>query len=251
MKKRTGRGHAAPPPRPRLRGVTGPAQRFNVKWLTAALLLVAALLGGLLAYRSFAPQSLVGGTALDTPLRVPALRLVSDRAQSTTLAASDGRVRLVFFGFVHCPDVCPATLASLKGTYDALTSEQRAKVQVQLVSVDPVVDTPALLREYLDKFDASFTGLTGQPATIDEAARALFVSNIAPRPADHGAHTGAAGATDHSDDNVSAPAAARIHGDEVRVITPQGDFVRVYDNQETIDGTLQRDLPALIAQYGG
>jgi protein SCO1/2 len=231
--------------------VTGPAQRFNVRWLTAALLLVAALLGGLLAYRSFAPQSLVGGTALDTPLRVPALRLVSDRAQSTTLAASDGRVRLVFFGFVHCPDVCPATLASLKGTYDALTSEQRAKVQVQLVSVDPVADTPALLREYLDKFDASFTGLTGQPATIDEAARALFVSNIAPRPADHGAHTGAAGAADHSDDNVSAPAAARIHGDEVRVITPQGDFVRVYDNQETIDGTLRHDLPALIAQYGG
>ena len=232
--------------------MTGPAQRFNVRWLTAALLLVAALLGGLLAYRSFAPQPLVGGTALDTPLRVPALQLVSDRARPTTLAASDGRLRLVFFGFVHCPDVCPATLASLKGTYDALTPEQRAKVQVQLVSVDPVVDTPALLREYLDKFDAAFTGLTGQPATIDEAARALFVSNIAPQPADHSAHAGGTtGAADHSDDNVSALAAARIHGDEVRVITPQGDFVRVYDNQETIDGTLRHDLPALIAQYGG
>lgn len=229
--------------------MTGPAQRFNVRWLTAALLLVAALLGGLLAYRSFAPQPLSGGTALDTPLRVPALQLVSDRARPTTLAASDGRLRLVFFGFVHCPDVCPATLASLKGTYDTLTAEQRARLQVQLVSVDPVVDTPALLREYLDKFDPAFTGLTGQPATIDEAARALFVSNIAPQAADHSAHTG--GAADHSDDDVSAPAAARIHGDEVRVITPQGDFVRVYDNQETIDGTLRHDLPALIAQYGG
>ncbi|WP_288481221.1 SCO family protein [uncultured Deinococcus sp.] len=229
--------------------MTGPAQRFNVRWLTAALLLVAALLGGLLAYRSFAPQPLSGGTALDTPLRVPALQLVSDRARPTTLAASDGRLRLVFFGFVHCPDVCPATLASLKGTYDTLTAEQRARLQVQLVSVDPVVDTPALLREYLDKFDPAFTGLTGQPATIDEAARALFVSNIAPQAADHSAHTG--GAADHSDDNVSAPAAARIHGDEVRVITPQGDFVRVYDNEETIDGTLRHDLPALIAQYGG
>ena len=229
--------------------MTGPAQQFNVRWLTAALLLVAALLGGLLAYRSFAPQPLAGGTALDTPLRVPALQLVSDRARPTTLAASDGRLRLVFFGFVHCPDVCPATLASLKGSYDALTPEQRARLQVQLVSVDPVVDTPALLREYLDKFDPAFTGLTGQPDTIDEAARALFVSNIAPQPADHSAHTG--GGADHSDDNVSAPAAARIHGDEVRVITPQGDFVRVYDNQETIDGTLRRDLPALIAQYGG
>ncbi|MFC5848760.1 SCO family protein [Deinococcus petrolearius] len=229
--------------------MTGPAQRFNVRWLTAALLLVAALLGGLLAYRSFVSQPLSGGTALDTPLRVPALQLVSDRARPTTLAASDGRLRLVFFGFVHCPDVCPATLASLKGTYDTLTPEQRAKLQVQLVSVDPVVDTPALLREYLDKFDPAFTGLTGQPATIDEAARTLFVSNIAPQAADHSAHTG--GAADHSDDNVSAPAAARIHGDEVRVITPQGDFVRVYDNEETIDGTLRRDLPALIAQYGG
>lgn len=250
MKKRAARGHPAPNRRPRLRGVTAPIRRPGVQWLTAALLLVAALLGGLLAYRSFAPRGLTGGTALGTPLRVPALRLVSDRARPTTLAASDGgRLRLVFFGFVHCPDVCPATLASLKGSYDALTPEQRARLQVQLVSVDPVVDTPALLREYLDRFDPAFTGLTGQPATIDEAARALFVSNIAPQPADHSAHTG--GGADHSDDNVSAPAAARIHGDEVRVITPQGDFVRVYDNQETIDGTLRRDLPALIAQYGG
>lgn len=230
-----------------------------MKWLTYALLLIAAVLGGLLLARQFARPPLTGGTSLDTPLRVPALSLVSDTGAPTTLAASDGRMRLLFFGYVHCPDVCPATLASLKNTYAALTPEQQKRVQVQFITVDPVQDTPKLMREYLNKFDSRFTGLTGESATIDKAAEALYVANVKPAgemnhmnhdmPAGQTQQAEAHGSDNHADNQVSAAQAARIHGDEVRVITPAGDFVRVYNNIEAIDGTLQKDLPALIAQY--
>ncbi|MHA0038889.1 SCO family protein [Deinococcus sp. PESE-13] len=224
-----------------------------MKWLTAALLTVAAVLAGLLVYRSAAPGrggELRGGTALDTPLAVPPLPLTDDRGRPTTLAASDGRLRLVFFGYARCPDVCPVTLAGLERSYKTLSDEQRRRVQVQLVTVDPVNDTPKVLRDYLDRFDPAFSGLTGSPDTINAAAKALFVSNVNVAPAaDHSEHMQMSGQGNAP--AVSAPDAARIHGDELRVIDPQGQFVRVYTNGEVMDGTLDHDLPALIRQYAG
>lgn len=220
-----------------------------MKWLTTVFLVIAAVLAGLLLYRNVGPKPLLGGTALDTPIKVPALKLVNANGENTTLAASDGRLRLMFFGFVHCPDVCPATLASLKNTYAGLSPEQQKQVQVQFITVDPVVDTPQLVREYLDKFNPNFTGLTGNPETINEAAKALFVANIPPPPMNM--HHGTPGGDTSSDDQVSAAEAGRIHGDQVSIITPAGEFVRVYNNSEAVDGTLQKDLPGLIKQYGG
>ncbi|MBB5233852.1 SCO family protein [Deinococcus budaensis] len=240
-----------------------------MKWLTAVLLALAAVLGGLLVYRGVSPPP-TGGTALDNPVALPALRLVNDRGEAATLNDSGGRLRLVFYGFVRCPDVCPATLASLKNTYEALTPGQRERVQVQLITVDPAHDRPAVLRDYLTRFDPAFTGLTGDEATIDEAARVMFVSNVKPPPApagDHSAHLGSSGAPgagadadtgaahpgdDHSDEVPGgANEAARIHGDQVSVVDAQGRFVRVYSNLNVLEGELARDLPGLIRLHGG
>ncbi|UBV42769.1 SCO family protein [Deinococcus taeanensis] len=226
------------------------------KWLTAVLLVVAAVLGGLLLFRRVSP-AVQAGEALESPTPLPVLRLVSDRGTPATLAQADGRVRLVFFGFVRCPDVCPATLASLKNTYAALSEAQRAKVQVQFITVDPGHDTPAVMRAYLDRFDPAFTGLTGQASVIDDAARTMFVANVAPLPAeDHSAHTGAAqggatasGAANAQAVGAAAAVAARIHGDQVSVVDGQGRFVRVYGNTDVVSGALDRDLPGLIRQY--
>ncbi|MXV18215.1 SCO family protein [Deinococcus xianganensis] len=225
------------------------------KWVTAALLVVAAVLGGLLVMRRAAP-GVSAGEALDQPKALPALALVDDRGRATTLAASDGRVRLVFYGFVRCPDVCPATLASLKTMYAALSAEQRSRVQVQFVTVDPGHDTPGVVREYLDRFDPAFTGLTGKAETIDAAAREMFVANVAPMPAeDHSAHMNmgqgktASGASNAAQVGAAASVAARIHGDQVSVVDGQGRFVRVYGNLDVVGGALARDLPGLIRLY--
>ncbi|WP_221089349.1 SCO family protein [Deinococcus aquaedulcis] len=219
--------------------------------VTAALLLLAAILAALLLWRG-RPAPL-GGEALDDPKPLPALALLNERGQPTTLATSDGRLRLVFYGFVRCPDVCPATLASLKNSYAALTPAQQQKVQVQFITVDPEHDTPAMVRDYLARFDPAFTGLTGKAAAIDEAARQMFVANVKPLPAqDHSAHTGGqqgSGADNAQAAGASAAQAARLHGDQVSVVDGQGRFVRMYGNAAVIDGTLDRDLPGLIRQY--
>ncbi|MCP2015045.1 protein SCO1/2 [Deinococcus sp. HSC-46F16] len=233
-----------------------------MKWLTAVLLAVAAVLGGLLLYRSVSPAP-AGGTALDTPVDLPALRLVNERGEATPLNASGGRIRLVFYGFVRCPDVCPATLASLARVYADLPEAQRERVQVQFITVDPGHDRPEVVRDYLGRFNPAFSGLTGEAATIDEAARVMFVANVKPLPqpvGDHNAHLGhgSGGALDAGNGAANAEAAgataaeaARIHGDQVSVVDPQGRFVRVYANGEVLDGTLAADLPGLIRTYGG
>ncbi|GGK95979.1 electron transporter [Deinococcus radiotolerans] len=224
--------------------------------MTAALLVVAAVLGGLLVMRRAAP-GVTAGEALDAPKTLPALALVNDRGQATALNAADGRMRLVFYGFVRCPDVCPATLASLKNMYAALSAEQRSRVQVQFITVDPGHDTPGVVREYLNRFDPAFTGLTGRAQTIDAAAREMFVANVAPMPAeDHSAHMTmpqsgktSSGAANAAQVGAAASEAARIHGDQVSVVDGQGRFVRVYGNQDVVSGALERDLPGLIRQY--
>ncbi|BDP43020.1 electron transporter [Deinococcus aetherius] len=231
-----------------------------MKWLTAVLLALAAVLGGLLIYKNVSPTP-QGGTALDAPIVLPALRLVNERGETASLSDSGGRLRLVFFGFARCPDVCPATLARLKNDLAGLTPAQRERVQVQLVTVDPEHDRPNVLRDYLGRFDPTFTGLTGDAAIIDEAARVMFVANIAPLPepeghGDHLEHTGAQGGSalsseDHSDEVPGgANVAARVHGDQVSVVDTRGRFVRVYGNANVTGGELRRDLPALIRLYG-
>ncbi len=80
-----------------------------------------------------------------------------------------GRVVVLFFGYVQCPDVCPATLQTLATVMNNL-GEDAAKVQVLFVTVDPERDTPALLAQYVPQFHPSFIGLTGTPAEIKRAA---------------------------------------------------------------------------------
>lgn len=219
-----------------------------MKWLTYVLLAVAAVLGGLLAYRQVLPPAIVGGDALDPPKPLPKIELLDDRGVKTTLAAGDGRMRLIFYGYVRCPDVCPTTLASLKNTYFKLTPEQKARVQVQFITVDPQVDTPEVVREYLGKFDPAFTGLTGTTQAINLAAKEMFVGIVNnASSSDHSSHT--QGSSSGTADGVSAAQAAIIHGDQVSVIDSGGRFVRVYGNAAVIGGQLERDLPGLIREY--
>lgn len=95
------------------------------------------------------------------------LRLTGHDGQPRTLADFRGKVVVVFFGFVHCPDICPTTLAKL-GTVMKSLGADASKVQVLLVTVDPARDTPEILRQYVTAFDPSFLGLTG---TADDIAR--------------------------------------------------------------------------------
>jgi len=127
-----------------------------------ALVLVAAMLAGLWGYGVFGH---LDGSGLAPPL---ALRTTAGAAFSFTQLR--GRVVLVYFGYLHCPDVCPATLAELRSISRSLGAST-SRIAVVFVTLDPARDRPALLRAYLDRFDPHFIGLTGSPEAVARAAQ--------------------------------------------------------------------------------
>ena len=99
--------------------------------------------------------------------------LTDQDGKTVTSADFKGEPILVFFGYTHCPDVCPTTLDSLSQTLRALGPGRKAAAL--FITLDPARDTPAVMKDYLSSFDARIVGLTGSQSAIDEVARAYRV----------------------------------------------------------------------------
>jgi protein SCO1/2 len=100
--------------------------------------------------------------------------LTDHNGKVRTLGDFKGKAVLVFFGFTHCPDVCPTTLAEMANVMKQL-GPQADRLQVLFVTVDPERDTPALLSKYVPAFDPRFIGLTGDKAAIEKVAKEFKV----------------------------------------------------------------------------
>src|SRR5262249_51466716 len=138
--------------------------------------LCAALAGFWLAREldSSAPQ-LASGTWLAQPRPVPELHLLDSQGHPFTEHDLQGKPSLVFFGFTHCPDVCPTTLAKLAQVKKAAAVPA---LQVLFVTVDPQRDTPQAVGTYAHAFDPAFIGLTGDPKAIEKTTAAFGVAAI-------------------------------------------------------------------------
>jgi protein SCO1/2 len=126
------------------------------------------------------PDDTYAGHDLVEPYRRPSFTLTDTAGAAYDFrAATAGRPTLLFFGYTNCPDVCPTTMANVAVALRRLDPAVAAQLQVVFVTTDPAFDTPAVLREYLDRFDADlpspFIGLTGDQATIDQAQLATGV----------------------------------------------------------------------------
>jgi len=98
------------------------------------------------------------------------LALPDADGRTRTLAEFKGKVTVVFFGFTHCPDVCPSTLAEIAEVKRSLGADGQ-RVQGVFVTVDPERDTPAVLKSYVSQFDPSFVALRGTPEQTKEVAK--------------------------------------------------------------------------------
>jgi protein SCO1/2 len=85
-----------------------------------------------------------------------------------------GRVTILLFGFTHCPNLCPTALSNLSDVLDQL-GEDRDRVQIAFITVDPGRDTPEVLHDYLSGFGPNFVGLTGEPVAIRKTAKSFKV----------------------------------------------------------------------------
>ncbi len=96
--------------------------------------------------------------------------LISDDGQPITDAALRGHPSLVFFGFTHCPEICPTTLFEMSGWFKTLGSEAK-DLHAYFFSVDPERDTPETMRTYVSSFSDKVTGVTGSPAEVQKVIK--------------------------------------------------------------------------------
>ena len=137
------------------------------------------------------------------------LRLRDPSGKERSLQDFRGKVVVVAFGYTHCPDVCPMTLANLANARRKL-GKLGDEVQVLFVSVDPKRDTPDLLGRYVTAFDPSFLGLGGDPAAVQRTEKDFHLY-VEERPIGNGDYS-----VDHS-----AQIFAYDRKGQLRLVMPQ------------------------------
>ena len=139
--------------------------------------MLCALLGLVMAACGTADEKAeFTGTRLEQPYQAPDIALTDTDGKPYSLASStDKPLTLVFFGYTNCPDFCPLVLNNIAAGLHQLDDADRAKVDVVLVTTDPARDDEKTMRTYLDRYDRSFIGLTGDLDTIIDVGDPLAV----------------------------------------------------------------------------
>lgn len=114
-----------------------------------------------------------GGSGRGTALIGGPFTLVDQDGRTVTDQSFRGAPFLVFFGYTHCPDVCPTTLSDLTQAFELLGPDK--PMRAAFITVDPERDTPEALKQYVSSFDPRISGLTGSPAAIAAAEKAYRV----------------------------------------------------------------------------
>lgn len=214
-----------------------PHRRPAVRQRSTAILLAAALFAGCgagvgdrEAAESARPD--LRGTLLDPPWDKPAFTLTDTEGRPFDFrAGTDGFVTLLFFGYTHCPDVCPIHMANIASVLRDLDYAERARIRVVFVTTDPERDTPAVVRAWLDRFDPSFIGLRGTKEEVDAIQAALHLPAAIRQPSRPGPLPGAY-AVGHAAQVLAFTADGRA-----RVVYPFG----------TRQADWAHDLPKLVA----
>jgi protein SCO1/2 len=143
-------------------------------WIRIALAvtLAAVIALGYLTVRDMRAPVATGMAVFDPPTPLPAFQLHDQHERVFDPERLRGRWSFVFFGYTHCPDICPTTLVVLREV-QRLAGGADQGIQYVLVSVDPARDTAAVLRQYVAYFHPEFVGATGPDSELQRLTRAL------------------------------------------------------------------------------
>lgn len=146
-----------------------------------------ALIGVLALFIVFTfTNARLGGKTEAVQLGVP-FNLTDQNGAPITEAAFKGHPSALFFGFTHCPEVCPTTLFEMAGWLKAL-GDQGKDLRVFFISVDPERDTPEIMKGYTTAFTDRITGITGNPAEVEKVIKAwkIYAKKV---PTENGDYT--------------------------------------------------------------
>jgi protein SCO1/2 len=165
----------------------------------------------------------------------PDFTLTNQDGGTTRLSGLRGKAVLMTFGFTHCPNICPTTLANLAAIREGLPAQEQERVEVLFITVDPARDTPKALKEYLGFYAQGFTGLTGSADEIAKVAK------------DYGASYEA-----QLQDSQEAGNYYTInHSAYVYLINPEGQYAVLYDNDKLADHErMSQDIEHVLTSGG-
>lgn len=182
--------------------------------------------GAFVASRTQAPSTPESALVLPAPNPVPEFSLLNQHGENVDQSVFRGQWDLVFFGFTHCPDICPATLQVLAAAKKSLADSGRQLLpRIVLVSVDPERDTPEILGAYIDYFGEGNLGLTGNLDEVSKLTGGLGIY-FEKQPSD--------------DENYAVD-----HSAAVLVIDPDGGFHSLFSGPHVVENYV-RDLPILM-----
>lgn len=159
-----------------------------------------------------------------------AYQLTDENGADVSAGTYAGKVRVVFFGYTHCPKICPVTMSRVAGAISKLPAGQRDDVRVLFVSVDPERDPPQRLKEWTDNFGPRFIGMTGTQEQLKRLNKRYRVTYSYGKPNDSGFY------------KVN-------HSSGVFVFGPDGK-ARLLINQNQTADDIAADLKRLLEQTG-
>jgi protein SCO1/2 len=165
----------------------------------------------------------------------PDFALTNQDGGTTRLSGLRGKAVLMTFGFTHCPNICPTTLANLAAICQGLPAQDQQRVQVLFITVDPARDTPQAMKEYVGFYSRSFMGLTGSADDIAKVAK------------DYGAYYEAVLQESQAAGNYYTI----NHSAYVYLINPEGRFAVLYENGKLADhARMAGDIEHVLAGGG-
>lgn len=173
--------------------------------------------GKLAAIAPAAGPEVAGDTAA-APVPGGPFEMTDDKGQPVTQVTLVGdKYHLIFFGFTHCADACPAMLQSMAWVFDNLPPETRAKLQMVFVSVDPMRDTAANLGEYVRNFNPTFVGWYGTKEQVDAMTKGFMTYASIPENA-----------------TASDPTWQAGHSTLLYVMGPDGRYITHMDSHDSM-----------------
>jgi len=161
----------------------------------------------------------------------PDFALTDQDGRTASLSALRGDAVLMTFGFTHCPNICPTTLANLAAICRGLPAQEQGRIKVLFITVDPARDTPEALKEYVGFYAQGFTGLTGSADAIAKVAK------------DYGAYYEAV----IQESQTASDYYTINHSAYVYLINPEGRFALLYDNDKLADhARMTRDIEHVL-----
>ena len=197
---------------------------LSVIFVFSCLVLGAVL--GIYTSRYYQTQSEqkpdIAGLLWPNPKLISPFQVVDQNNQSFGLENLSGKWSFLFFGYTHCPDICPITLSVLAQVYTKLAAGNEAEnVQIIFVSVDPARDTPEQVAEYVSYFNRNMTGLTGTEQQIETLTSQIGVV--------------------HAINQETAPGEYLVdHSASVFLVSPAGQMLGIFSAPHSVDDIVSR-----------